>query len=52
MPESWNVEAIYGTRGGGIVKNADGSETAATRKGDVVYEITLAAGAYPVVRRK
>ena len=47
-----NGEAIYGTRGGGIVKNADGSETAATRKGDVVYEITLAAGAYPVVRRK
>ena len=44
-------EAIYGTRGAGIVKNADGSETAKTRKGDVVYEITLREGQFPVVVR-
>ena len=36
-----NGEAIYGTRGCGLVKNADGSETAKTKKGDVVYSITI-----------
>ena len=46
-----NGEAIYGTRGAGLVKNADGSETAKTRKGDVVYEITIRKDQFPVVKR-
>lgn len=47
-----NGEAIYGTRGGGLVKNADDSETAKTLKDGVLYEITLRKGAYPrVVKR-
>ena len=47
-----NGEAIYGTRGAGLVKNADGTETAKTVKGDTVYVITLKRGAYPVVEKK
>jgi alpha-L-fucosidase len=47
-----NGEAIYGTRGIGLVKNADGSETAKTKKGDVVYVITIPKGAngFPTVK--
>ena len=47
-----NGEAIYGTRGVGLVKNADGSETAKTKKGDVVYVITIPKGAngFPTVK--
>src|SRR5574344_277894 len=47
-----NGEAIYGTRCAGLVKNADGTETAKTVKGDTVYVITLKRGAYPVVEKK
>ena len=46
---SANGEAIYGTRGAGLVRNADGTETAKTRKGDTLYTITLKPGAYPSV---
>lgn len=47
-----NGDAIYGTRGLGLVKNADGSETGRTRKGDRVYTIAIPKGAvgYPVVK--
>ena len=47
-----NGEAIYGTRGIGLVKNADGSETAKTKKGDTVYTITIPKGAkgFPTVK--
>ena len=47
-----NGDAIYGTRGIGLVKNPDGSETAKTKKGDRVYEITIPKGCtgYPVVK--
>ena len=47
-----NGDAIYGTRGIGLVKNADGSETAKTKKGDVVYVITIPKGAkgFPTVK--
>ena len=44
-----NGEAIYGTRGAGLVKNADGSETAKTTKGGTTYVITLRKGCYPEV---
>ena len=46
-----NGEAIYGTRGGGLVRNADGSETARTKKGDRVFVITIPneAKGFPVV---
>ena len=48
-----NGDAIYGTRGLGLVKNADGSETGKTRKGDVVYTITIPKDAtgYPKVEK-
>ena len=46
-----NGEAIYGTRGAGLVKNADGTETAKTKKGDKVYEILLKKGEFPVVKK-
>ena len=48
-----NGDAIYGTRGIGLVKNADGSETAKTRKGDTVYVITIPKGAkgFPKVEK-
>jgi alpha-L-fucosidase len=47
-----NGEAIYGTRGIGLIKNADGSETAKTKKGDVVYVITIPKDAkgFPTVK--
>ena len=48
---SANGEVIYGTRGGGIVKNADGSETAKTTKDGRIYTMTIKRGAYPVVER-
>ena len=46
-----NGEAIYGTRGLGLVKNADGSATGRTTKGGVVYVITIPkdSSAFPVV---
>lgn len=44
-----NGEAIYGTRGAGIVKNADGTETVKTKKGDMLYLITITKGEFPVV---
>ena len=46
-----NGHAIYGTRGIGLVKNADGSQTGKTRKGDKVFVITIPkdAAGYPVV---
>ena len=48
-----NGEAIYGTRGAGLVKNADGSETAKTTKDDGwSYSITIRKGAYPEVTAK
>ena len=47
-----NGAAIYATRGGGIAKNADGTETAKTRKGDKVFTITIRAGQFPVVEGK
>lgn len=47
-----NGEAIYGTRGGGLVKNADGSETARTRKGKTEYVMTIRPGAFPTVEKR
>ena len=47
-----NGEAIYGTRGAGLVKNADGSETAKTTKDGWSYSITIRKGAYPEVTAK
>ena len=49
---SANGDAIYGTRGAGLVKNADGSETAKTRKDGKTFTIALKPGAFPVVERK
>ena len=46
-----NGEAIYATRGLGLVKNADGSETGKTRKGERIYTITIVKGAFPTVER-
>ena len=48
-----NGHAIYGTRGCGLVKNPDGSETAKTKKGDAVYSITIPKDrvGYPVVEK-
>ena len=47
---SANGDAIYGTRGAGLVKNADGTETAKTTKGGKVFTITIKPGAFPVVK--
>ena len=46
-----NGDAIYGTRGLGLVRNEDGSETAKTAKGGKVYVITIPkdASGYPTV---
>ena len=44
-----NGDAIYGTRGAGIVKNADGTETAKTTKDGKVFTITLRKGRFPIV---
>ena len=49
---SANGDAIYGTRGAGLVKNADGTETAKTVKDGKTFTITIKAGNYPVVERK
>ena len=49
---SVNGDAIYGTRGAGFVKNADGTETAKTVKDGKTFTITIKAGGYPVVERK
>ena len=46
-----NGEAIYGTRGAGIEKLADGVEVAKTRKGDVLYKITIRNGEFPLVEK-
>lgn len=47
-----NGDAIYGTQGVGIVKNEDGSETAKTKKGERIYEITIPndCKGYPTVK--
>ena len=47
-----NGDAIYGTRGVGLVKNPDGSETGKTKKGERIYEITIpkSCKGYPVVK--
>ena len=42
-----NGHAIYATRGAGYVKNADGSQVAKTKKGDVTYTFTIKPGQYP-----
>ena len=48
-----NGHAIYGTRGLGLVKNADGSQTGRTCKGGVTYVITIPKDAkgYPTVKK-
>ena len=46
---SANGDAIYGTRGAGLVKNADGTEIAKTKKGDKVLTIILRDGRFPTV---
>ena len=47
---SANGDAIYGTRGAGLVKNADGTETAKTVRDGKTFVITIKAGKYPVVK--
>ena len=47
---SANGAAIYGTRGAGLVKEADGTETAKTAKDGRIFSITIKAGAFPVVK--
>ena len=44
-----NGEAIYATRGLGLVKNADGTQTAKTRKDNTLYTITIKPGEFPTV---
>ena len=44
-----NGEAIFGTRGLGLTKADDGTETVRTRKGDTVYTITIKKDQFPVV---
>ena len=44
-----NGAAIYGTRGAGLAKNADGTETAKTVKDGKTFVITIKAGAFPEV---
>ena len=46
---SANGEAIYGTRGAGLVKNADGTEVAKTMKDGKTFTITIKNGNYPIV---
>ena len=48
---SANGEAIYGTRGAGLVKNADGTEVAKTTKAGRTFTITIKNGNYPIVER-
>ena len=47
-----NGDAIYGTRGAGLMKNADGTETAKTVKDGKTFVILLKAGEFPVVTRQ
>ncbi|MBQ9432163.1 MAG: alpha-L-fucosidase [Kiritimatiellae bacterium] len=47
-----NGEAIYGTRGVGFVKNSDGTQTAKTCKGSVLYTITIRNGEFPTVEKR
>lgn len=44
-----NGEAVYGTRGLGLTKNPDGSETAKTEKNGRIYTFLLRPGAYPTL---
>ena len=46
-----NGEAIYGTRGAGLVKNADGTETARMTKGDKIFAFRLENGKFPVLEK-
>ena len=46
-----NGDAIYGTRGAGIVRNADGSEVAKTTKDGKTFTITIRSGKFPEVAR-
>ena len=48
---SANGYAIYGTRGAGLKKNADGTETAKTVKGGETFVFTIKEGEYPVVKK-
>ena len=47
-----NGDAIYGTRGAGLMKNADGTETAKTVKDGKTFVILIKAGEFPVVTRQ
>ena len=47
-----NGEAIYGTRGAGFTKAADGTIVAKTRKGDKTCTFTIKPGAYPVLENR
>ena len=44
-----NGEAIYGTRGAGLLKNADGTMTAKTVKGDRAFSLAIRSDEFPVV---
>ena len=46
-----NGHAIYGTRGAGFAKEADGTIVAKTRKGDTTYVFTVKPGEFPVLAR-
>ena len=46
---SANGDAIYGTRGVGLVKNADGTETAKTTKNGKSFVFAIKQGEYPVL---
>ena len=46
-----NGEAIYGTRGAGLVKNADGTETAKTVKDGRTFAIAISTNGFPVVTK-
>ena len=47
-----NGAAIYGTRGAGLEKNADGTVIAKTVKGDRAFSITIRSGEFPVVAER
>lgn len=44
-----NGDAVYGTKGGGLTKNADGTETAVTLKDRKKFVITIRRGEFPQV---
>ena len=46
-----NGHAIYGTRGAGFAKEADGTIVAKTRKGETVYSFVFKQGQYPVLEK-